>query len=72
MLHQWAAPPRQSTWFKMTIDTAIYLQSIALIILAIAVAILNYSVRRLIAMLAMAMGHDEPEPPDDHDEKSIS
>jgi len=56
----------------MTIESAVYLQSIALVILAIAVAILNYSVRRLISMLAAAMGHDEPEPPDDHDEKSIS
>jgi hypothetical protein len=57
----------------MTIETAIYLQSIALIILAVAVAFLNISVRYLIRLFhdAIAGMPDDPEPPD-YDEKSIS
>ena len=55
----------------MTIDSAIYLQSIALIILALAVAFLNISVRHLIRLITDATAPDEPEPPD-HNEKSSS
>jgi len=57
----------------MTIESAIYLQSIALIILALAVAFLNISVRYLIRLFhdAIAGMPDEPEPPD-HNEKSSS